>query len=100
MAKGQLNQVYATALDKDHPYGYALYEPVPSSVLKPGTFGYIAEDDLWTPLLDLSDTAAVQRAGFLPFSGVRRAPTDSRVWGPKLSSSVKQSDVDLKGSIS
>lgn len=89
-----LNHVYARVL-RNHPYGHALHGPESSSVLTPGTCGYLTENGAWTPLLDLSNAAAVQARGFTPFNSIKRAPPSSYLWGPKKSDSVTRVSVAL-----
>jgi hypothetical protein len=87
MAASSLNTVYANAM-KHHPYGYAMYEPESSSILKPGACGYLTASGVWTPLFYLNDADSLARRGFTPFDGFKPAPLSRREWGPKTSSHV------------
>jgi hypothetical protein len=93
MPGNRLNDVYAEIL-QNHPYGYDLYAPESSLTLKPGTCGFLDQKGAWTPLLDLSNAAAVHARGFTPFHDFSPAPPKSGLWGPKGSEGVTGVSVD------
>lgn len=99
MQSSTLGNNYAKAMRKQ-PYGYALYDPESSLVLKPATCGYLTESGSWTPVLDLSDATRLESLGLTPLNAIDRARPKTREWGPRISTGVKHAFVDLKGGAS
>ncbi|KAI0459168.1 hypothetical protein F5B21DRAFT_341202 [Xylaria acuta] len=91
--------VYRDAMRR-HPFGYALYEPVPFSRLRPGTLGYLDDYQRWHPILDLADAKAVQDAGYSPMGHLQRSEPDVRRYGPLTSSGTSAVDVELEAAAS
>ncbi|SPO00098.1 uncharacterized protein DNG_02950 [Cephalotrichum gorgonifer] len=71
-----------------HRFGYALYEPASFSRLRPGILGFLDEYQRWHPILDLTDPAAVQRAG-----------PDTRRLGPLTASGVAETSIGLEAGV-
>ncbi|KAL2193544.1 hypothetical protein P885DRAFT_45195 [Corynascus similis CBS 632.67] len=84
---------------RQHRYGYALYEPAPFSRLRPGMLGFLDEYQRWHPILDLTDTAAVEAAGFGPLGRVQRAEPDTCRFGPLTASGVAETSIDLEAGV-
>lgn len=83
-----LNRIYADEM-RNHPYGYALYQPISASIIKPGVVGYFDATGFWSPLADLNDAAALQAAGLKPpTSKLVAAPPQNSTWGVMTSKSV------------
>ena len=98
MTEDTLPRRYARSLAK-HGYGHALYEPVSNHELSPGSCGYINSEGAWNPFLSLDQKDVLQTHG-MSLCGLERAPRSTREWGPKVSSNVKQSKIDIKGDVS
>jgi hypothetical protein len=87
-----------------HPYGYALYEPQSSKVVRPGALGYIdPENGHFVPLIgaqnklvDLTDTTVLQENRLSPPDNLILTDVDNRSWGPKISSQVQRKQIDIK----
>jgi len=101
-----LNNTYRHLM-ANHPYGYALYEPESSAILKPGVLGYLTEDGKWAPLIgdngvliDLGEPDSLLRNGLNAFNNFSKASPDQRTWGPKTSKGIKSMKVDLKADAS
>jgi hypothetical protein len=95
-----LPHIYANAMS-NHGYGYALYEPVSSTIVKPGVCGYLDENGNWNPVANLTDSVSLSRDGLGPVGEVKWAPVDEgRSWGPKVSNSVTAVRVNLKAGAS
>lgn len=95
-----LSQVYAENMIH-HPYGYALYKPVSSSILKPGSCGYFDAQGAWNPIADLTSPASLQKYGLsIPKEELERIPIEENIaWGPKVSQRVTEMNLDLSGGI-
>jgi len=65
MASDPLNRIYANEM-QDHPYGYALYQPVFNNIIKPGAAGFFTAEGFWSPLADLTDPESLNAAGLKP----------------------------------
>jgi len=92
---GKLDIQYAEAM-QDHPFGIALYYPPPTTVLKPGVVGYFDAFGSWNIIADLEDAAELARNGFSLSAGLEKATTDNGIkWGPKTSSNMKATKIDL-----
>jgi len=89
----KLNRIYADEMC-NHPYGYAIYQPAFTSVIKPGMVGYFDPDGIWSPLVDLTDTGALTAAGLKPPNKLMSAPPQEEIWGPMTSKSVSGHNLD------
>ena len=89
-----LFQDYARSMLK-HGYGYALYEPQSSVVLKPGICGYLDESGRFIETIDITDVKVLAEKGLDSLGKVEKAASETRNWGPKVSESVKYTRVDL-----
>jgi hypothetical protein len=78
--KSSLDIHYANLM-RNHPYGTALYTPLPYSLFHPGSTGYFSSLGHWNPITDLSTPS--------PNLTLSPAPSESFTWGPKISSSTK-----------
>ena len=97
-----LSNTYRSSM-RSHPYGYALYEPQSSTIVKPGACGYIdPENGRFMPLLkngkkiDLEDSESLRAGNLTIFDNVTREEPESQHWGPKVSNHVNGFKVDLK----
>lgn len=92
----------------NNPYGYALYEPQSSTIIKPGACGYIdPENGSFIPLVrdenkrvDLGDTDSLKVNGLTTFDNLVRAEPDTRSWGPKTSTRVNGTKINIKANAS
>lgn len=88
MASDPLNRIYANEM-QDHPYGYALYQPVFNNIIKPGAAGFFTAEGFWSPLADLTDPESLNAAGLKPPKhALSPAPPQEQTWGPLTSKSV------------
>lgn len=102
-----LNNIYRESLSK-HPYGYALYEPQSSKVVKPGVCGYInPQDGTFVPLtgagnkfIDILDNESLQSSGLSQLDNVVLAEPDHKYWGPKTSARVHGAKVNFEANAS
>ncbi|KAJ6004630.1 hypothetical protein N7540_012999 [Penicillium herquei] len=101
-----LGTLYQQSMLK-HPYGYALYEPESTKVLRPGYCGYLTKLGQWTPLvgidkqiINLGGSLSLTRNGLTQFEQFHLAPSDERSWGPKLSGQVSQKKIKLEAGVS
>ena len=79
-----------------HPHGYAIYEPISSTVLRPGSCGFFDESGGWTTVAQLDDIESLKRSGFVPPAPLEETQDRiTRSWHPKCSSGVSAVDVDL-----
>lgn len=59
---------------KDHSFGLALYHPVSTRVLRPGSVGYWNSDGIWQPVAFLDDSASLKKMRLeSPEEGLTRA---------------------------
>ncbi|KAE9378286.1 hypothetical protein N431DRAFT_452402 [Stipitochalara longipes BDJ] len=72
-----MNHTYAESM-KNHPYGYAMYEPESAVLINPGSCGYLTSNGSWTPLFNLKDKAKLASAGLEPFDSLEEAPQSAR----------------------
>jgi len=86
----------------NHPFGVALYRPLPTSILRPGSLGYFDEFGSWNPIAHLaeSDDLLAKGLGELNNNLIDIAPSEDGIkWGPKISSDTKATKVDLSGGV-
>lgn len=89
-----LNRIYALEM-RNHPYGYALYQPASTSVLHPGAVGYFDAQGFWSPLADLNDLEGLKALGLkAPKTKLMKAPDQKSSWGPIASKSTKGINFD------
>ncbi|KAI9743314.1 MAG: hypothetical protein M1818_003160 [Claussenomyces sp. TS43310] len=94
-----LNRIYAEEM-RHYPYGYALYQPASTAVIKPGIVGYFDSTGFWSPLADLNDTTALKAAGLTPPKHpLSPAPPQDQTWGPMTSKSVTGHDLKASPSL-
>lgn len=94
MASESLNRIYADEM-QNHPYGYALYQPMFSSVIKPGAVGFFDASGFWSPVADLTDVKSLEAAGLKPpHHALSAAPLQNQTWGPMTSKSVSGHNLD------
>jgi hypothetical protein len=93
-----LDKVYAKNM-QHHPYGYALYKPMSSTILKPGSCGYFDSLGAWNPIANLDDVQSLQKYGLQPpKERLEKAPPEENItWGPKVSQNVTEQRMDLSG---
>ena len=95
-----LSHVYAENM-AHHPYGYAMYKPVSSNILKPGSCGYFDSLGTWNPFVDLTSPSSLEKYGLSsPKEELERIPSEENTdWGPKVSRSVTEARLDLSGGL-
>lgn len=99
--KQSLDSAYASYM-RNHPFGTALYSPLPARLFHPGSCGYFDSVGAWNPITDLSSPSHLSTQGFTPVSEeLQAAPVDATArWGPKISESAKARKVALSAGIS
>jgi len=101
MPSKQLDQEYANIM-KNHPYGIALYRPLPHSIFKPGACGYFDDFGTWNPIAHLeSDETVLSKRGLKAIEDeVEKAPIEDGIrWGPMTSSNVRSRKIQLSGGV-
>jgi hypothetical protein len=95
MARKALDLKYAKLM-RAHPFGTALYLPIPSSQFLPGFTGYFDATGAWNLLGDIT-TSSTLPAGLSSIDGtiLSRAPSEKQIWGPKLGKETRGRAVDL-----
>lgn len=101
MHSHQLHQVYASYM-RNHPYGTAVYRPLPYREFHPGSVGYFDANGDWNHITDLSNPEALQADQYSPpAEALQLATPDSRIeWGPKASRNIHAHHTGLKAGIS
>lgn len=96
-----LNQVYATYM-RNHPYGTAVYRPIPFRDFHPGSVGYFDANGEWNIITDLSNATTLQSSNLSPVpEPLQRAPTDSHIeWGPKASRNINSRKAEFSAGVS
>lgn len=98
-SQAPLNKVYAEEM-RNHPYGYALYQPTSSSIIKPGVVGFFDKTGFWSPLADLNDEEGLKAAGLSPPSSkLVAAPDQLSTWGVMTSKSTSGQNFEANPSI-
>lgn len=98
-AKEKLDQEYANAM-QNHPFGIAMYRPLPRSLFKIGTCGYFDDFGSWQPIVDLErpDQLLRKNLSAVDEDELEKAPLDEGMkWGPKISSNMKAKKIALSG---
>jgi hypothetical protein len=87
---------------RNHPYGTALYTPLPARRFYPGICGYFDANGSWNPVADLSNPVLLASQGYGPArEKLQRAPLETNIeWGPKASENVKARKIELSAGIS
>ena len=86
----------------NHPYGHALYHPVSTRDLRPGSVGFFNAMGVWNPIAHLEDSESLTRHGLrFPTQSLTAArPERISKWTPKVSEHVSQKiggvDLDLR----
>lgn len=96
----KLDEQYAAVME-NHPFGVALYRPLPTSILRPGSLGYFDEFGAWNLIAHLAEGPSLLAKGLGELEGeIAVAPPDDGIkWGPKISSGTKATKVELSGGI-
>lgn len=96
----KLDEQYAEIMD-DHPFGVALYRPLPTSILRPGSLGYFDEFGAWNLIAHLADGPELLAKGLdkLEDEIAMAPPEDGIKWGPKISSATKATKLELSGGV-
>ncbi|WKT52379.1 hypothetical protein QSH57_002893 [Fusarium oxysporum f. sp. vasinfectum] len=83
-------------LMRAHPFGTALYLPIPSSQFQPGFIGYFDATGAWNPIGDLTSSSSLP-PGLSSIDGttLKRAPSQKQMWGPKLGNETRGRAIDL-----
>jgi hypothetical protein len=99
MAPESLNRIYADEM-QNHPYGYGLYQPTFSTVIKPGSVGFFDPSGFWSPLADLTDPKSLDALGLKPpRHALAPAPSQKQSWGPMTSKSTSAHNLDASAGI-
>lgn len=99
MAPDSLNRIYADEM-QNHPYGYGLYQPTFSTVIKPGSVGFFDPSGFWSPLADLTDAKSLDALGLKPpRHALSPAPPQEQSWGPMTSKSTSAHNLDASAGI-
>jgi hypothetical protein len=90
-----LDKIYAESM-RNHPFGYALYQPTSTETAFPGACGFIDRRGTWRMLFNLNDEATVKQLGLLlPKDQLNFAPSNCTIrWGPKHAEHVDERSVD------
>ena len=77
---------------KCHPFGFPLYHPESSHILRPGAVGFFDGLGIWTPIAHLEDSESLTKYNLrFPTHSLTVAPTESiKKWTPKVSLGVNQ----------
>lgn len=96
-----LHQVYASYM-RNHPYGTAVYRPLPYRDFHPGSVGYFDANGDWNHITDLSNPAALEADQYTaPPEPLHLAPPDTHIeWGPKASRNIRAHHASLNAGIS
>lgn len=96
-----LDLAYAKYM-KNHPYGTALYTPLPFRNFHPGSCGYFDVHGSWNPIADLSDPSTLSSQGYSPVPEElhRASPETALQWGPKISETTKAHRLSAEAGIS
>ncbi|KAJ3504050.1 hypothetical protein NLJ89_g8143 [Agrocybe chaxingu] len=99
-ARWKLDQQYADIM-QHHPFGIALYRPLPLSTFNIGSCGYFDEFGSWNPIAHLKNIDSLQEKGLaIPDDELERAPIEDGIeWGPKTSKRTKEMKVELSGGV-
>lgn len=82
---------------RNFPEGHALYLPVPSAAMKPGTCGYFDHNGDWQTIVQLTDSGALEHGGWTAAKGIDVNPNRVReCWGAMASENVFQFDPNLE----
>ena len=93
----KLDKQYAEIMG-NHPFGVALYRPLPTSILRPGSLGYFDEFGSWNLIAHLAELEGpievrpnllAKGLGKLDHKIDTAPPEDGIKWGPKMSSDTK-----------
>lgn len=95
-----LHQVYASYM-RNHPYGTAVYSPLPYRDFHPGSVGYFDANGNWNHITDLSNPAVLEADQYTaPPEPLHLAPPDTHIeWGPKASRNIHAHHTSLKAGI-
>jgi hypothetical protein len=100
MAPNEPLDVTYTISMKNQPFGYGLFNPVPSHELKIGHFGFFDSMGSWNPIANLSDAASLQRFDLKsPAEELDKANAVEMRWAPKMSENVRGFKIGASGSV-
>lgn len=92
-------EVYHNSL-KHYKYGYGLFQPESTQKLYPGKCGYVDESGRFQPLVDLTDKELLKAKGYTEVGPLQRSDPETQKWEPRLASTVKKTELKLKGDVS
>ncbi|KAF4344802.1 hypothetical protein FBEOM_1232 [Fusarium beomiforme] len=99
MASKALDLKYAELM-RAHPFGTALYLPVPASEFQPGFIGYFDSTGAWNPIGDITKPSiSVSGLAYIDETALSRAPSQKQIWGPKLGNETRGRAIDLSAGI-
>lgn len=81
---------------RGQPEGWAIYQPIRSSSLKPGMCGYFDVDGMWQTIVDLTNPDYAKSKNLPPVHGVTYSEGNlatTKHWGLRKSTDVKQEDI-------
>lgn len=86
-----LDRVYVEQM-RHHPYGLALFHPVSTNTIQPGSVGFFNDLGFWNPIAHLEDLSTLQKHGLKPpREPLERSPPERIIrWTPRTSSRVTQ----------
>ncbi|KAF5606432.1 uncharacterized protein FSUBG_6040 [Fusarium subglutinans] len=83
-------------LMRAHPFGTALYLPIPSSQFQPGFIGYFDATGAWNPIGDLTSSSSLPSGlSSIDDTTLKQAPSQKQIWGPKLGKATRGKAIDL-----
>ena len=90
----KLHDLYADQM-VNHPYGYALYKPVSTKVLRPGAVWYWNELGEWQHIAWLDDSVSLEKLNLkVPEEELERAGDDPLTnWRTMPSSKVSETNI-------
>ena len=86
-----LADTYAERM-KCHPFGFALYHPASSRILRPGSVGFFDSLGVWVPVAHLEDSESLSKHGLrFPKTSLTVAKTERiKGWTTKVSTGVTE----------
>ncbi len=83
---------------RNHPYGMALYKPLSTKVLRPGSVGYWNDLGDWNPIAQLDSEHSLQLQAFkVPEEELQRAKFQPITeWDRKYSILVTETDLSAR----
>ena len=85
---------------QNQPEGYALYQRVPTTKLKPAMCGYFDSDGDWQTLADLTDPIQLEKLGYTRPIGIAvDTNEEGEGWPLRYSEGVKEYMIKLSGDV-